>query len=385
MKKNSLLLTGLLTLGFLSSCSNSDDSTNKSTESKTMTLSISGASYGNTRTSGTSPTDESTVKNLIVAIFDGSTVENILTIQSPEVSSGVITQKITYKASTPIIKVIANVPASTFSNITTVDGFNAALANLDNTTGSYSSDGTFTPAVGSNTSVGHQSSDILPMIGTAGSIGSNGIASVSLYRMISRISIGNVCTAFSGPYEGWKLKIDQIFIANAPTNSTFSSIWDTNGGNTAATTSSLMQGETTNENNYKSYLGSGLLASGGVDATTSAYTTNHYFYVFPNKSTIFSSQTKLIIKAELYDNNGADQGTFYYPIVVNRAQSGTTFNTTSIANDGTVKANVTYAITASISGKGVSNATDDLKPADINLSVSVSDWSAELTQDVKFY
>jgi hypothetical protein len=382
MKTCRLFTAGLLASVLLVSCSSKDTQSEESVQTRMLTLKISGSGYGSSRTSGTTPTDEAGVKNLAIVVFNGTSVENIMYVENVEVTDGTITEQITYKASSPKIKVVANVPENAFSGMTTADGFNNVLASLDNTTASYVN-GVFTSSVGDNTTPGPQKSDVLPMIGTAGTIGTGGTASVSLYRLVSRISLSGITSDFSNTmYAGWSLKIDQIFLANVPVSSTLSSEWDTAGGGTSSTTSSLMQGETTNATVYKSYLGSGVL--GGVDATSSAYTTNHYFYVFPNSSTTFSSQTKLIIKAKLYDASNTDQGTYYYPIVINRSQSGTSFNETTLSHDGTVRGNVTYTLDATIKGKGVLNATDDLKPSDINLNVTVSGWSAELTQSVVF-
>ena len=379
MKTCRFLIALALPALLLSSCSSKDDPTNENVSTRTLTLTISGASYGSTRTAGSTPADEAGVKNLTIVVLDGEAVENITYVKNVQVTGGKITQQITYKASSPKIKVVANVPESTFSGVTTETGFNNALASLDNTTASYT-DGVFTPSVGDNTTVGTQKSDILPMVGTAGTI-TAGTASVALYRLVSRISLSGITSDFSNPiYAGYTLKIDEIFLSNVPVESSLSSEWDENGGKTVPTTSSLMQGETTNATAYKSYLGSGVL--GYVDATSSAYTTNHYFYVFPNSST--TSQTKLIIKAKLYDASNTDLGTYYYPIVINRSQPGTSFNETILSHDGTVKANVTYTLNATIKGKGVLNATDDLKPSDISLDVTVSGWSAELTQSVVF-
>lgn len=381
MKTGRLFLAILPLAALLVSCSNKDALSEDNVQTRTLTLKINGSGYGSTRTSGSNPASEAGVKNLAIVIFDGTTVENIKYVGNVQVNDGTITEKITYKASSPKVKVVANVPENIFSGVTNADNFTAALTSLDNTTSTYS-DGVFTPSIGDNTSPGTQKSDVLPMVGTAGTIGSDGIAAVSLYRLVSRISLSGVSTDFSNTmYAGWKLKIDEIFLANVPVESSLLSVWDTND-KIAATTSSLMQGETTKTTGYRSYLGSGVL--GDVDATTSAYTTNHYFYVFPNSNTTFSNQTKLIIKAELFDASGADKGTYYYPIVINRSQSGTSFNETSLDHDGTVKSNVTYTLDAIIKGKGVLNATDDLKPSDISLNVTVKDWSANLTQTVVF-
>jgi hypothetical protein len=382
----SKFLFGIIFLaGFTQSCSTDNNAEgNGGNESKAMTLKIRGASYG-TRASGAEGT-ESSVKNLVIAVFDGTTLENTFVVSSPEVTGNTITKKITYKASTPKIVVVANVPASVFTGVKTADEFNVLTTSLDNTTSAYdAATATFTSAVGDKDNVGTQKSDVLPMIGTASAIDANGSSSVSLYRMVSRVSIGSIKTAFSeyGPYAGFTFKVEQVYMANVPSASTLASEWDANGGGSAAVTSSMVQGLTTNETDYKSYLGTGVL-----DAAT-PFTTNEYFYVFPNSSTTFSTQTKLVIKGQLYDKSGALVGTYYYPVVVNRAQTGTDINNSnssdaSHSGTGTVGANRTYTLGVTIMTKGNTNPDDDLKPTDLSISVTVSDWSSNLTQDVIF-
>lgn len=377
----------LLLLLFGSSCSESGTLSNGEEAEKSVTLRISGASYGGSRSSGT-PSDESLVNNLIIAVLDGSTVEDIREIKAPSVSSGSITQEITYRASAPLIRVLANVPASTFTGLTTKAAFDAALADLDYTTGSYS-DGTFTPAVGSSSSTGLQESGLLPMAGTAGTVGSDGTATVNLYRLVSRISLTSVRTDFSssGPCAGWTFRIDQVYLANVPTRSTFTSEWDTAGGGISAVTSVPCQGETVNVSSYRSYLGTGVLTD--VDATAQAYTGNPYFYVFPNSSTVFSGQMRLEIKGELRDASGTSKGICYYPVVINRSQAGTQISNSnsgdsSHSGSGTVGANRTYALGVTLKTRGATSAEADLNPSDIDLSVTVSGWSSVLTQNVVF-
>lgn len=389
LRMESIVLLSLivLTAFFLSSCSESGEVSNGEEGEKSVTLRISGACYGGSRSSGT-PSDESLVNNLVIAVLDGGTVEDIREIKAPSVSSGSITQEITYHASTPLIRVLANVPAGTFTGLTTKAAFDAALADLDYTTGSYS-DGMFTPAVGSASSTGLQQSGLLPMAGTAGIVGSDGTATVNLYRLVSRISLTSVHTDFSssGPYAGWTFRIDQVYLVNVPTRSTLTSEWDTAGGGASAVTSLPCQGETANSSSYRSYLGTGVLTD--VNATVSAYTGNPYFYVFPNGSRVFSGQMRLEIKGELRDASGTSKGICYYPVVINRSQAGTQISNSNSGDrfhsgSGTVGANRTYALSVMLKTKGTTSAEADLNPSDIDLSVTVSGWSSVLTQNVVF-
>lgn len=385
MRISKYLFGIFLLAGFMQSCSTDVNvGGNDNKESKAITLSIKGAS-SDTRASGTVG-NESSVKNIVIAVFDGTSLENTFVVSSPDVTNNTITKKITYKASTPKIVVVANVPASLFAGVKTEDEFKALTASLDNTTSTYNTEtADFTLAVGDKDNIGIQKSDVLPMIGTASSIDANGNSTVSLYRMVSRVAISNITTAFSqyGPYAGYTFKVEQVYMANVPSASTLASEWDSNGGNNSPVTSALVQGLTTDETGYKSYLGTGVIN------VATPFSTPQYFYVFPNTSTVFATQTKIIIKGQLYDKDGALVGTYYYPVVVNRAQTGTDINNSnsgdaSHSGNGTVGANRTYTLGVTIMTKGNTNPDDDLKPNDLSINITVSDWSSNLTQDVVF-
>jgi hypothetical protein len=370
MKKNILLSAMLIAVcGMFAGCSGDTDSQVKTDLTpKTLELTIAGSNAGKTRTSGTAG-DEAAVNNLVIGIFDATSgnVDNIKSVDVSPISNGTGTVKVTYTTSSPKIVVIANAPKADFTSATTYAGFKGVAANLDHTTATAYADGAFTDAVGNNTTVGTQKSTMLPMIGEISSSDiSNGAATVSISRIVSRISISSITTDFSDnvTYKGYTLDINEIFIANAHNSIHFDM---TNAAGT-------MQGLTTNETSYLSYLGSGVLSD-----ATAPYTTNHYFYTFPSAAEV---KLKLIIKATL-KKNAEDQGTVvYYPIVINKAQTGTEISDGD--KDGKVDANKTYALTAVIKNTGVDDPSKEITPADVTLTVSVSAWAANLTQAVTF-
>ena len=125
-----------------------------------------------------------------------------------------------------------------------------------------------------------------------------------------------------------------------------------------------------------------------VDAST-PYTTSHFFYAFPNPSTNLT-KTKLVI-AGVFDQDGSgtayDEETVYYPIVINKSQSGTTITEngeTKTGRTGYLDRNTVYNLSAVIKGKGVSDPSQDIEPADLNLTVTVADWALTVTQEVVF-
>lgn len=354
--------------GMFTGCSNSEDVTDTGPSTpKTLELTIKGSAA--TKTSGdVTDGNEATVNNLVVGIFksDGS-VDNIKAFDSPSISSGTGSVKITYTAETPTIVVVANAPKADFNAAKTLTDFKAVAANLDNTTtATYNKDGAFTAVPGTASSVGAQNSKMLPMIGETSTV-KNNAATVSISRIVSRISINSITADFSSnvTYNGYALKVNEIFLANAHNTVPF---------NLGTGSTTLYQGQMANTTSYLSYLGSGTL-----DAAA-PYTTNNYFYVFPSTAT---DQLKLIIKATL-SKTGASDVVCYYPIIVNKAQTGTTIAGENNETDGTVDANKTYTLSAVINNVGVSQPTDVITPTDVTLTVNVAGWAANLTQSVTF-
>ena len=93
----------------------------------------------------------------------------------------------------------------------------------------------------------------------------------------------------------------------------------------------------------------------------------------------------------VFDQDGPgtayDEETVYYPIVINKSQSGTTITEngeTKTGRTGYLDRNTVYNLSAVIKGKGVSDPSQDIEPADLNLTVTVADWTLTVTQEVVF-
>jgi hypothetical protein len=379
------MLSGLL----LASCGSENIVGSESGLPAQLELTLQGSSTSKTASSvpakahgtlpsgtGTITDTEGTVNRITVGIFkkdDGTTdvisettaltSENTLTINATEGEREII--------------VVANAPASYFSGVTTKAAFLAKTIDLNTTTPS-------------DLGLADQLSNDLPMTGQASTtqgglvttvtLSQNATASayVSLTRLVSRISISKVSYAFSagGLYPTAKFTPTEIFLYQAKTT--------TDCAVGTPTTTALGQGElsVSGSSDYRAYLGDTV-----DDFTNGSNFTNPYFYyTFANSNTSFP--TKLIIKGTFdVDGDGVVEsadgdGTVYYPIVINKSQAGTTL--TGGSGDATIDRNKTYALTATIKGKGVSSVNADLDPANVSLTVSVAPWDLAITQDVTF-
>jgi len=321
-----------------------------------------------TRTSGSIPSDnganvgenEGTINTVCVGLFDAD--GNTITIHEYTYTNGQSESILTTTQVTQMI-VEANVPSGLFTGATTISTFQSKVQQLSYTT---SRDGLSNTGA---TTAGSQTMTALPM--TSGivsplSLSGNGTTSktVELTRVVARVSINNIATSFdsNGPYAGATFTPTEIFMYNVNDQHTW------NG--TASASATTVSGESTASTSF-AYLGTG---STNYAAPTSS--TPQFFYVFPHSSTL---PTKLVIKGTFTPSGGTAQ-TMYYPIVVNHAQSNTTFtdaNGKSIANtnDATIEANKAYSIAVTITGLGVTNPSKDIDPSAVTVNSQVQDWT----------
>jgi len=382
MKKTSLYVVGILLFsGALFACDDEENSVKESDLTARLELTIQGSSVtGNAgsiaqRSHSALPVTsvEGTVNLLTVGVFktDGST-----DVISESTLSSEDTISINATEGTRTILVVANAPEGYFAGVATRDAFVAKALDLEITTPS-------------DAGTADQLSSDLPMTGEAtttsgGSVtsialqrGTTTAAYVKLTRLVSRVSISKVSYDFpaTGLYPDATFTPAELFLYNAKTKTTCTV------GTTNPTTTITGQGESSTSANsdYRAYLGD------TIDDFTngSDFTNPYFFYTYANYDT--DNATRLVIKG-LFDGDGSGSTysaeTVYYPIVINRAQTGTTI--TNGSGDATIDRNKTYALTVTIKNKGVGSVTDDLEPADVTLTVSVADWALQITQDVTF-
>jgi len=397
MRINRLLIAGIVSVGLLTSCA-SESTAPESSGPATIKLTLSA---GATRTGGSTgtavPTGDGTITNsssdeaklnrVSVITFDGnSNASKVVTIQ--EITSPSGTNTITTTTAAKYIAVFANAPTNYFSGKTTLLDVTTKATDLGYTT---SSDGNTANAVAT---VNSQTVTALPMSSAAQLIGtgtlaanSSTVVTANLVRMVSRISMTSIATSFenAGAYAGASFVPKEIFIYNGNTTDN----WD----NTMPSTASFQSGESTDGTgtnpsltNY-SYLSSGSisLSSAALSPAFSATATElsylkttanpSYFYVFPNTSssaTSTATATKIVIKG-LWTFGASVNVPMYYPILINHAQTGTSFVGTP-GPDTQVAPNTRYAMSVVIRSIGVSSPASNIDPASVNLTLTVQNW-----------
>lgn len=362
-------------------CSGSADSLPASPSAR-LRLQIGGVS---TRATGDNlPPVESGIHRLTVGLFysDGS----VNTLVEPALSSAsegmLATGDILCSPGTCDVILVANAPEGTFSGVRTKNEFIGKTLSLTST------------AVD-----GVQSSSRLPMSGISDEpvlleAGQSVSASVRLSRLVARISISSIRTAFSLNNADATFTLDRVFLCNALESSTVS---PGDVGETMPANPNWIHGGMSEEQPDGSYLwtaGAGFLLNdvtpeGGVHITSDAYTVPYWFYAFANSDP--EHRTKLVLSG-YFDPDGPSGSApavyVYYPIVVNQSQTGTSItpsepSRTDHIGDGTLVRNCEYRISAVIKGDGEPSPGGEICPSSLDLTVEVDDWTLRIVQEVE--
>lgn len=401
MKKNLYLMTALCAIIF-SACSGDTDPTPNTGDKKMAKIQLSLTGTTTRATGATLPADddtgEQTVSNIVIGIFNSA--GGVLTIQgitNPAISPTLqeISCPLTQDENGCTAVVVANVPTAKISVLTAAtsrDNFLGVTLGLQETTASGGS---------------AQLSNNLPMSGdvivTSGGASTFDLVagatksglSVSLSRMVSRVTLTGIKTEFSstGQYANATFKFKRIFLRNALSLSKVTPS-ATLGDNMDGAGTFAMGGGTWNtgtkawENDDDNYLFNEVgtvvdILPGTVIPTNLDY---YWFYAFSNNST--TSPTALVIQGE-FDADGAggnDAETVFYPVVINKSQAGTTFDNgyTDATSTGNITRNRLYNMKVTIKGKGVSTPTENIVPANLQIEVSVASWNLTIVQNVVF-
>lgn len=327
------------------------------------------------RATGTLPTtDESQINRLTVAVFTGAEGNPVNTLHEftgddiKDATGGVTGKKITMlcePGNGQTIYVVANASTGLFAGVTNLAGFKAKLMLLSETT----------KAAGAGAATDTQKANNLPMLGsTTGkdfTAGTETEANIALSRLVARVSISSVKTAFDpvGRFKDATFKVDAIYLKNADSsvNADKTGGAPINGGDEGAVVTQYL---------YEAVTG---------HTANTELTTPYYFYTFPNVST--SAPTKLIIKG-MFDADGSGSTSApiarYYPITINKKQANTTISGGAGTDKGSIAANTHYVLTAVIKGEGVADDKTDIDPATLQLTVTVADWALTISQNVTF-
>lgn len=223
--KTSKYLWAMLATATLSLTACGSDENENVTQPKEKTAKLELTLVGtpaDSRATGELPTtDESQINRLTVAVFtgttDASTVNALQEFTGEDIkdaTGGGTGKKITMLCEPGMgqtIYVVANAASKLFAGVTNLVGFKAKLALLSETTKAA--------GVGDATDV--QKANNLPMLGIANgkdfTAGEELKAEVALSRLVARVSISSIKTAFdeAGQFKAATFKVDAIYLKNA--------------------------------------------------------------------------------------------------------------------------------------------------------------------------
>ncbi len=396
MKKRTMFLAFVAGL-ILASCSNDTNEVDPQSLPKDakLTITLQGTPSVSRSTGTTVPSSESGIQRVVVGVFFNSGATNVIQEFTAAQLTGGGSIASLYcagdNANTQTVMVVANAPVGTFAGTANLTGFIGKTVALSETLKDASG------AV-----LSYQTAENLPMSGSVTSTIAPGAAaasaSVSLYRLVSRVSLTSAKTKFNaaGLYPNAKFKITDVFLYNG------NSVSSVDPGTTnPATLSTPISGIDNSGAQSTAWLTHDLSAAssftgGSSETEILPASTAYWFYTFGNAT---ASQTKLVIKGE-WDENGdgdsgdANEGVVYYPVIINKLQPGTTINDgtsdltasdgTSHKGDGVILRNSTYGISVVISGKGSPSPDTDVIPAYLNVTITAEPWGLNLTQNVNF-
>jgi hypothetical protein len=249
-----------------------------------------------------------------------------------------------------------------FNAVTTKSGLEGISTDLASTVNSTNK----------STDFNSQDPKNLPMYGNASELTfkeAQATQSVDLYHLVAKIVLTSLETNFTGTgYAGATFTPKEVFLYNASTTCKFD-----------YTGSSLQSGENTGVNcvNLSPHTDYAYLSTGAIETFTEG-TTSYTFYTFPN--TDKDKPTKLVIKG-LFTPDKGTATTVYYPIVINKIQTGTNIYKgnsgpiTSDDNDSKIVKNTSYAVSVTIKGKGMASPDIDITPANATVTMKVMDWT----------
>lgn len=408
--KKSIYLIAALCLSAFSSCSSDGNPASEPGQEQTARIELNLLGSGTTRAAGTAlPSNEVAVGNIVVGIFDGD--GNKLLVQevtTPNIGS-------TNTVTIPLVKgtmtgctgvVVGNVPAASVTALestTTKSSFLEQTISLADATASGSDQvsttlpmsGDVNDASGTGGADGNADGDNNPATFTLTSgVNTTGLA-VSLVRMVSRVTLTAIAADFTGTaYPSATLKLQRVFLREAisankvttsdvATNAMPSGATYISGGGTWSGTA--WTGDVNN------YLFDDLTGSeADIPSTLDLPGNSNYYWFYALANDGSTNPTAFVIQCQ-FDADGnsgttGDISTVFYPVIVNKNQSGTSYSggaTTGTAT-GIIARNHLYNLSVTIKSKGAASPTDNINPVDLSITVNVEAWPAAIVQDVVF-
>ena len=286
--------------------------------------------------------EENTVKRFTVAIFNSDESVNAIQTVTDNTTSATTINCTPATNCTGIV--VANAPTDGyFSGVLNKTDFLKKTITLDDA----------------------QTKDCLPMSGDVKdgsgnatftlSAGSNTGMTAQLSRLVARVSVSSIKTAFdpNGQYSAASYELKNIFVRNAVKEAVPGT-----------------SGYSTTKMETPAYLANAVTP--GVDVSTE-HKTDYWFYILPNEE---ATRTALVLEGT-FKKNASDAGsTIYYPIIVNKSQTGTTLTGTAGTGTSNIARNTTYAIKATIKNIGTDDPTGEINPTSLELTVNVANWTS---------
>ncbi|MDD2595365.1 MAG: fimbrial protein [Bacteroidales bacterium] len=172
---------------------------------------------------------------------------------------------------------------------------------------------------------------------------------IELNRLVSRVELLSLQTAFTGGYAGLPLTDVKVYLINVNPNTSISTGL---GSGTKLNQNALVPADTVG------CAMSSMLGTSLPNITGTAYTTPNYFYCYANSDA--SAKTMLVIEGKL------NSQLYYYPIVITDAPGATYM----------LSRNMTYEISNMIITRPGSDRPDiEVEKGAVSLTLTVKDWT----------
>lgn len=354
MKKQLLIFVILaLPAMLLVSCAKDDNSEGKVPEEgevAVIQLSLAGTQpLGRGTSAPPTQAADNAINKIMVFVFNTGTQEinHIKSATTAEVATKVISVPATSgQRDIYIVSNFATADSANLANVTSVAGLKAVVSNIKS-----ENEGNFR-MIGKklNQSIGTSTNNI----------------TVTVSRLVSRVTLSNITTAFTGGLSGMSLAIDSVYLLNVTGTMSY-------GDSSIVVTPSTVYNRT--EPNFAFPIFDAYSTPVNINNTT-PYTTNrangNHFYIYSNAGSTFTNATKLIITGII---NGMRT---YYPIAINVAG-----NNYTPANPG-ITPNSLYSIAVSITGIGSTDPNTPVLSATLTITVVPQNWAVVINQNVTF-
>lgn len=353
MKKQLLIFVILaLPVLLLVSCAkdNSEGKAPEEGKAAVIQLSLAGTQPPSKGTSAP-PTQaaDNAINKIMVFVFNTGTqeIDHIKSATTAEVAAKVISVPATSgQRDIYIVSNFATADSANLANATTVTELKAVVSNIRS-----ENEGNFR-MIGKklNQAIGTSANNI----------------TISISRLVSRVTLANITTTFAGGLASKSLAIDSVYLLNVNGTKSY-------GDSSIIVSPATIYNRTDAGFTFPIFdaYGTPVNVNNTTPYTTSSANGNH-FYVYANPGVTFANSTKLIITGVL--NNVRT----YYPIAINVAG-----NNYTPANPG-IAANSLYSITVALTGMGSTDPNTPVLSATLTITVVPQNWAVVINQNVTF-